>query len=424
MIAYGYVALHSTTAHSLDTKMPKNNIQTPTARARLPPQGKPYKIRLLPGVWLGYRAAQSGTGSWIVIASDGRSGYWTKAFAHADDKQKADGSAVLSYEQAANKARALARGDANAAADRPVSISEALDAYKADLKGRGRNAYNATHARIHFPDHLLAQPLSQVTSKQLRHWRDGLIRTDMAPATVNRVMKAARAAFALAARLDPRAAANAQAWRVGLETLPNAVKARDAVLSETQVKAIVVAAYDLDGAFGLFVQAHAETGSRSSQLGRCLVADLLGDRLAIPASKKGRNGGRGGHVVIPLTQGLAARLRKVSAGRGSDAPLLLKEDGQPWLAGDHKRLFAKAGRATGLPEGSSIYSLRHSSIARMLLRGLPIRLVASLHDTSTPIIEQHYGRFVARLGDDLVRAALIDTTPVESADNVNVARLR
>jgi hypothetical protein len=28
----------------------------------------------------------------------------------------------------------------------------------------------------------------------------------------------------------------------------------------------------------------------------------------------------------------------------------------------------------------------------MLLRGLPIRLVASLHDPSTPIIEQHSGR--------------------------------
>ena len=39
--------------------MIKLNIQTPTARARLAPQGKPYKVRLLPGVWLGYRAAQS-----------------------------------------------------------------------------------------------------------------------------------------------------------------------------------------------------------------------------------------------------------------------------------------------------------------------------------------------------------------------------
>lgn len=398
--------------------MPKINIQTPTARARLAPQGKPYKVRLLPGVWLGYRAAQSGTGSWIVIASNGRSGYWTKAFAHADDKQKPDGVAVFTYEQAANKARALARGDANAAADRPATIAEALDAYEADLTGRGRRAYNATHARIHLPDHLLAQPLSTVTSKQLRHWRDALIRTDMAPATVNRVMKAARAAFALAERLDARVVANAQAWRVGLETLPNAVVARDAVLSSLQVQSVVAAAYDVDEAFGLFVQAHAETGSRSSQLARCKVADLLGEKLMVPASRKGRNGGRGGHVGIPLAPSLSARLKQAAAGRPPDAPLLLKEDGSPWQDGDHKRPFAKAARAAGLPADTTIYSLRHSSIARMLLRGLPIRLVASLHDTSTPIIEQHYGQFVDRHGDDLVRAALIDTTPTEPAGNI------
>ena len=54
----------------------------------------------------------------------------------------------------------------------------------------------------------------------------------------------------------------------------------------------------------------------------------------------------------------------------------------------------------------------------MLLRGLPIRLIAELHNTSTPIIEAHYGRFIARHGDDLVRAALIDTSPAPSADNV------
>jgi hypothetical protein len=125
--------------------MSKTNTQTPTARARLAPQGTPYKVRLLPGVWLGYRAAQSGTGAWIVIAANRHGGYWTKAFAHADDKQKSDGEAVLTYEQAANRARALARGDANAAADRPATIAEALNAYEADLVGRGRNAYNAAH---------------------------------------------------------------------------------------------------------------------------------------------------------------------------------------------------------------------------------------------------------------------------------------
>lgn len=118
--------------------MAKLNLQTPTSRARIKPRGKPYQIRLIPGVHLGYRAAQSGTGSWVVIAANGEGGQWQKVIGHADDKQPADGTAVLNYEQAALKARAMARGDANAAADRPASIDDALAAYEADLTARGQ----------------------------------------------------------------------------------------------------------------------------------------------------------------------------------------------------------------------------------------------------------------------------------------------
>jgi hypothetical protein len=143
--------------------MAKLSLQTLTARARLAPRGKPYATRLLPGVWLGYRAAQSGTGAWLVIASDGKGGQWQKRIAHADDKQAADGQAVLNYEQAALKARSLARGDANAAADRPATIREALTNYEADLAARGRNPYNARLVSSHLPLHLAEQPLSQIT---------------------------------------------------------------------------------------------------------------------------------------------------------------------------------------------------------------------------------------------------------------------
>src|SRR5262245_1428969 len=289
--------------------MAKLDLQTRTGRARLTPRGKPYKVRLIPGVHLGYRAAQSGTGAWVVIASKGDGTYWTDAFAHADDKQPADGQKVLSYEQAALRARALARGDANAAADRPATISEAIASYELDLAGRGRAGYNARWVTHHLPPHLAAQPLSQVTAKQLRQWRDGLTKGGMLPATANRMFKSAHAAFNLQAKLDTRVAANAQAWKVGLEALPNTVKARDAVLTDKQVVAVVAAAYEISEQFGVFVQTHAEVGSRSSQLARCTVADLRRDKLMVPASHKGRGGGRGGHVGVPLMPALAAKLR-------------------------------------------------------------------------------------------------------------------
>jgi integrase len=394
----------------------KLNLQTPTSRARLAPRGKPYKIALLPGVHLGYRRAQSGTGAWVVIAANGKGGYWTDAFAHADDKQPADGQAVLNYEQAALKARALARGDANAAADRPVTISEALDAYEADLTARGRNAYNARLVRSHLPAHLAAQPLSQVTAKMLRAWRDGLIKAGMLPATVNRTLKPARAAFTLAATLDPRAAANAQAWRTGLAEIPGTVTARDAVLTDKQVQAVVAAAYEISPALGLYVQVHAEVGARSSQLARLTVGDLQRDRLMVPGSKKGRGGGKPDRTPVPLTAHLAARLKAAAARRPASAPLLLRADGAAWQPpiADHRLAFMQAVRAARLPEGTTIYALRHSSIARALLRNVPIKIVADWHDTSTGQIERHYARFIKHHADELMRAALLDTSPPSS----------
>jgi hypothetical protein len=403
--------------------MAKLNLQTPTSRGRLAPRGKPYKVTLLPGVHLAYRAAQSGTGAWIVIASDGKGGQWQKRIAHADDRQPADGSAVLTYEQAALRARALARGDANAAADRPATISEAITAYEADLTARGRNAYNAGWVRSHLPPHLAAQPLSQVTAKQLRHWRDHLIKGGMLAATVNRLLKPAHAACNLAAKLDPRVAANAGAWKVGLEALRNTVTARDAVLTDAQVLAMVAAAYDVSAALGLYVQVHAEVGARSSQLARLTVGDLERDRLMVPASHKGRGDRRADRTPVPITPALAVRLKAAAAGRPANAPLLLRADGEPWQPriADHRRPFEQAARAARLPAETTIYALRHSSIARALLRGLPIAVVSRWHDTSPPIIEAHYGRFIKHHYDEIVRGALLDTAPA-TADVVPLRR--
>ena len=95
---------------------------------------------------------------------------------------------------------------------------------------------------------------------------DALTKTDLTAASVNKIAKSVRAAFALAGKFDGRVAANVQAWTVRLEMLSNSVKSRDAVLTDVEVTAIVAAAYGVDARFGLFVQAHADTGSRSSQL--------------------------------------------------------------------------------------------------------------------------------------------------------------
>ncbi len=68
------------------------------------------------------------------------------------------------------------------------------------------------------------------------------------------------------------------------------------------------------------------------------------------------------------------------------------------------------------------YSLRHSSIVRALLAGTPARLVASLHDTSIPMLEKTYAAFIADHGDAQARHGLLDTA--QPAADPNVVPLR
>src|SRR5262249_52032851 len=208
------------------------------------------------------------------------------------------------------------------------------------------------------------------------------------------------------------------------EALRGTVKARKAVLTDAQVHAVVAAAYDVSPAFGLYAQVHAETGSRSSQLARCVVGDLERDRLMVPTSHKGRGERKTDRTPVPLTPGLLARFKAAAAGRSASAPLLTRINGTAWRPeiADHRDPFERAARAAKLPAGTTMYALRHSSIARALLRGLPVKIVADWHDTSVGQIEAHYGRFIKHHYDELVRGALLDTTPTSPAGKVVALR--
>jgi hypothetical protein len=205
--------------------------------------------------------------------------------------------------------------------------------------------------------------------------------------------------------------------------LPNSVVARDAILSDDAIRQVVAAAYEISEPLGLYVQTHAELGSRPSQLARCFVADLLNGKLLVPASHKGRNGGRGGNVAIPLGPNLAARLKQAAAGRAPHELLFRQEDGSSWRD-SHKRPFEKARTLAGLPADVTIYWLRHSSVVRALLKNVPVKIVADWHDTSVAMIEKHYGRYVVRHSDEWIRTALIDTSPQQATTNDNVVKLR
>jgi integrase len=392
-------------------------LETPTARRRLTVRKKPYYTSIAPNIQLAYRR-NAGAGSWSVrVTAHGAD--WLKRVALSDDLEPADGKTTLSYWQAIDAARVLARQQPGADSTRPITVAEALDQYEADLRARGGDVYNAAHVRVHLPPTLAAKPVQLITAVELRRWRDHLLAKGLRPSTVNRTRTGLKAALALAANLDERIS-NHRAWRVGLTALPDAnVPRGDVVLTDAQTVKLIACAVAIDPRFGLYVSVLG-LGVRGSQAGRLLVRDLGSDRLQMPTSLKGRGHKAVKRYPMPIPPTLARALADDARGRPNDAPLLVRADGQPWAYGrrgsKQRDLFRAAVTDAGLdPDRITPYSLRHSAIVRMLRRGLPIRLVASLVDSSASIIERNYSAFLAHHADDLARAALLDAPLPDNA---------
>jgi integrase len=410
----------------------RSSLETPTARLRLPVQKKPHWLRLGPGLSLGYRRNQ-GPGAWSIRAADGKGGEWLKKFGTADDYETADGRRIMNYIQAIDAARKLTKaGDAALDEGKPMTLADALTAYEADLKARQANFRNARIPPKHISAGLLAKPATLLDSHELRRFRDAMLAM-LKPASVNRISSNIRAALHLAGERDPRLAANRRAWETGLEMIPDAVVARNVILGDREVRAVIAAADAVDPRFGLYVHALAETGARSSQILRLVVSDLIAHvpepKLMMPKSGKGGGRNRARKLAerysVPITPELAARLKEAAQARAPDALLV---DTSAW-GGVYGAVFRRLARETvaaaGLdPDVVTLYALRHSSIVRQLLANTPVRVTASLHDTSVAEIERHYARYIVEHSDALARRALLRHEPLAPPAADNVVKLR
>jgi integrase len=407
----------------------RSSFETATARLKLPfkESKKPHWERLGPGLSLGYRRNEH-AGSWSIRAADGAGGEWLKRIGTADDYEQANGSDVLSYEQAVAEGRRLYRGKDDTEHDptKPVTLDEATTRYRADLAARSARTYNADLVRHHMTPRLLSKPLALITADELRHWRDRLVVKGLAPSSVNRVRNALRAALELSA---PN---RSHVWKTGLETLPNATRARKLIFPDDVIRSLVAEAYRHDPATGLLCDVLAATGMRPIQAQRLRVEDLIGgDRPRLMVSRSAKGGGRNRaekklqRYPVPITATLCAKLKQAAKGRADDASLLLQADGRPWSErnphGDYRRNWIEIVKAIGLAPDATPYLFRHSNITRMLMRGLHTKLVADLHDTSEVMVRQHYGKYIIEHTDEIARAALLHDEPCAKANVIPIS---
>jgi integrase len=221
-----------------------------------------------------------------------------------------------------------------------------------------------------------------------------------------------KAALNLAADTDERIT-NRNAWRVGLKSLADGeAGTRNVYVADEVVRRIIVTAQEEGPEFALFVGVIAVTGARPSQIARLRVVDLQADRsdprLMMPSSMKGKGRKRIDHRPVPISPALALQLRQAAKGRPA-SDLLLQLGGTGWGGNRHYRPFRRTVERAGLnPEIVTIYALRHSSIQRALLANVPVRLVATGHDTSIAMLEKSYARHIADHADAITRAAMLE----------------
>jgi len=385
-------------------------LQTATARAALKARGKPYFVATaVEGLAVGYRRLAGKAGTWTLRKADEKGGNWTEKLGAADDLEPANGTTVLDFAQAT--AKAIKVVGARPTGGGQVTVEEAITAYEKDITSRGRNGYNARRVKTlleRLP--LWKAPVASLTTRELKKFRDEL---DLEPVTKKRTLKPLKAALNLAAKDSEGAITNVHAWKDGLKVTAKEQPREIPPLSPETVMAIVDAAYRRDEALGLFVEVGAETGARPSQIAAIRCCDLEGDSLLVPSSKKGREGKPATRNAVPITAGLAKRLRYCKEGREANSALLLRDGSNPWVPENHEyRPHVVAIVAElGLPKEVTFTALRSAAISRMIFAGVPVRLIAAQLDTSVSIIENHYTAKIAGAEQAQMRRGLLERKP-------------
>lgn len=397
-----------------------------------------------PDVHLGYRRGTRG-GRWLVRWRTGAA-YQQETLATADDALDADGVATLNFMQAVNVARSFV-GRARAAkiqeSAAPVpTVRSAVEKYILEREERERaqregEGWLKRDSRSRLTRHVLSANLAEkaldaLTEQDLRSWManlsDGLV-----PSTKRRLASDLRAALNAGARRD-RAQLPAglereiRAGLAGGEAASPSARPLQ-VLPDDGVRAVIKAAWrvdktgDWDGCLGLLIVVLAATGARFSQIIRMTVADVQFEksRVLVPTSRKGRGSKATIKTAIPVGADVLSALRGATQARSGNETLLLRprwkqlaptqwtktgverwrtasELSRPW-----KAILSEAGLTAEIVP----YCLRHSSIVRGLRVGLPTRLVAATHDTSSAMIEKHYSAHIVSALESLSARSII-----------------
>jgi integrase len=353
-------------------------------------RGKPYYKEIGKRVHLGYRKGKV-EGKWVVRTYTG-SGYVTDTIANAvaDDIVDADGTHVLTFFQAQDKAREIAKKSSKYIG--PYRVRDAWEDYRSTLA----NSYDATsRANMHILPKLGDVLVESLSADQIRAWHRGMVKGGDAEqerkqkSSANRVLTILKATLNRAFR-EGKAVSDAE-WR-RVEPFESVDASRTRYLSLAEIERLLNAC---EPTFRILVRAALETGCRYAELCRLACGDFNPDTgtLHIRKSKTGKER----HVI--LTDDGISFFADLALGQPTDAPLL----GKWWKRTEQTRWFMLACRAAKL-DGISFHGLRHTWASLSVMSGMPLLIVArNLGHANTRMVEAHYGHLEQGYVTDQIR---------------------
>jgi integrase len=378
--------------------MAKTVLHTVEGRQALKSRHSPYWVRLTVGCYLGLRkVAADSPGAWVCRYRDDVSGKQQVHSLGGFDNLPPS----TRYDAAKKAAEAWFEHRRRGGSAEVVAVRTACERYVQHLRDEKRDkTANDVEARferwVYGDDRLARLALGLLTRQRIEAWRKSLISTmvrvnyddsnpvlrDRAPSSVNRDMTAMRAALNFAH--DHAWVASDLGWRKALRPIKNADGRREVYLDRDQRRGLIEhAPADL----ALFLKGLSALPLRPGALAGLKAADF-DKRLSTLRIGRDKAGTERRITLPPQT---AAFIATSAAGKAPHSPLFTQADGRAWNKDAWKKPVKAAASEAKLPETTTAYALRHSTITDLMMSGLDPMTVAGLSGTSVLMIQKHYG---------------------------------
>ena len=408
-------------------KVRDSNLETRTARSRLPVAHKPYFRLIEPGLHLGYRKLPSGPGTWVARRYRGNGKYAVEnlrtqdgQIALADDYDDADGVRILTFAQA----QRAAKGPRAARTAGGLTVADVIADYLNYLRKDGRSPHAIDDAERRAAAHILPSigsvKVDGLTPDRLRIWRDEIataaprLRTRPGSeqnyrerpkdedgrrarrATANRTWTVLRAALNHA--FDD-GKIESSAWRK-VKPFKGVEKARVRYLTIAEAMHLIEAC---DVGFRPMLQAALYTGARYGQLAELTVADFNPDVGTVRLRTRKGNGSEKVYYCHLTDEGKRFFLQ-ACAGSGNADLIFTKLDASAWGPSDQKRRMEEASARAKISPPANFHVTRHTWASHAVMNGMPLLVVAkNLGHSDTRMVEKHYGHLAPSYVADQTR---------------------